>query len=349
MTGGHYSEAARKPRFRGVAWADGHAHARSRDSRSRSRGSAAWGCRPGTAPRTRRRRSRRSTARSSSASSSSTPPTSTARSPGENETLVGKAIADRRDERRARDEVRQRLRGRQAKRQRAAGVRARGDRPVARAARRRPRRPLLPASRRQDGADRGDGRCDGGARRRRQGAAHRPLGGVAGDDPARARGAPGDGAAERVLAVGARAGGQRGARDGARARDRLRRILAARARLPDGCVHVARRLRRRRLPEVSAALPGRELRAQPRPRRARAGDRGARRAARPRSSRSRGCCRAATTSCRSPGRSGARTSRRTPARRTVELDDGDLARIEEAFPKHAAAGDRYADMSTIDS
>jgi aryl-alcohol dehydrogenase-like predicted oxidoreductase len=33
----------------------------------------------------------------------------------------------------------------------------------------------------------------------------------------------------------------------------------------------------------------------------------------------------------------------------VELDAGDLARIEEAFPKHAAAGDRYADMSTIDS
>jgi aryl-alcohol dehydrogenase-like predicted oxidoreductase len=33
----------------------------------------------------------------------------------------------------------------------------------------------------------------------------------------------------------------------------------------------------------------------------------------------------------------------------VELDGADLARIEEAFPKHAAAGDRYADMSTIDA
>jgi aryl-alcohol dehydrogenase-like predicted oxidoreductase len=33
----------------------------------------------------------------------------------------------------------------------------------------------------------------------------------------------------------------------------------------------------------------------------------------------------------------------------VELDGDDLARIEEAFPKHAAVGDRYADMSTIDS
>ncbi len=33
----------------------------------------------------------------------------------------------------------------------------------------------------------------------------------------------------------------------------------------------------------------------------------------------------------------------------VELDGDDLARIEEAFPKHAAVGDRYADMSTIDN
>jgi aryl-alcohol dehydrogenase-like predicted oxidoreductase len=32
----------------------------------------------------------------------------------------------------------------------------------------------------------------------------------------------------------------------------------------------------------------------------------------------------------------------------VELSEGDLARIEEAFPKGATAGDRYPDMSTID-
>ncbi len=32
----------------------------------------------------------------------------------------------------------------------------------------------------------------------------------------------------------------------------------------------------------------------------------------------------------------------------VELSDDDLARIEEAFPKGATAGERYADMSTID-
>jgi aryl-alcohol dehydrogenase-like predicted oxidoreductase len=32
----------------------------------------------------------------------------------------------------------------------------------------------------------------------------------------------------------------------------------------------------------------------------------------------------------------------------IDLTDADLARIEEAFPKHATAGDRYANMSAID-
>jgi aryl-alcohol dehydrogenase-like predicted oxidoreductase len=31
----------------------------------------------------------------------------------------------------------------------------------------------------------------------------------------------------------------------------------------------------------------------------------------------------------------------------VELSAGDLARIEEAFPKGATAGNRYADMSSV--
>jgi hypothetical protein len=34
---------------------------------------------------------------------------------------------------------------------------------------------------------------------------------------------------------------------------------------------------------------------------------------------------------------------------TVELTEDDLARIEEAFPPGATAGDRYADMSPIDA
>jgi aryl-alcohol dehydrogenase-like predicted oxidoreductase len=33
----------------------------------------------------------------------------------------------------------------------------------------------------------------------------------------------------------------------------------------------------------------------------------------------------------------------------VELTEDDLARIEEAFPKGATVGARYADMSTIDA
>jgi hypothetical protein len=33
----------------------------------------------------------------------------------------------------------------------------------------------------------------------------------------------------------------------------------------------------------------------------------------------------------------------------VELTEDDLARIEEAVPKGATAGDRYADMSAIDA
>ena len=33
----------------------------------------------------------------------------------------------------------------------------------------------------------------------------------------------------------------------------------------------------------------------------------------------------------------------------VELADEDLARLDELFPRGAASGDRYADMSTIDA
>ena len=49
---------------------------------------------------------------------------------------------------------------------------------IARAPRHRLHRPLLPAPCRSGGADRGDGRRAGGAGRGRQGALHRPLGGV---------------------------------------------------------------------------------------------------------------------------------------------------------------------------
>ena len=209
--------------------------------------------------------------------------------PGENE--AARRHGDRRPARRgrARDEVRQRLsRGRHAQHQRAARVRARGDRPVARAARRRPRRPLLPAPRRQDGADRGDGRRDGGARRRRQGAAPRPVGGVAGDDPARARGAPDHGAADASTRCGRATRrttrcSRRCASSGS-ASSRTRRSAAASSpgafRSPDDFDDGDFR-------KYQPRFQGENFAAQPRPRRARAGDRAPRRACTPGAARAR--------------------------------------------------------------
>ena len=66
-----------------------------------------------------------------------------------------------------------------------------------------------------------------------------PLGGLAGHDPPRARRPPDRRSADGVLAVDARSRG-RGAADGARAGHRLRRLLPARARLPVGRDHQAR-------------------------------------------------------------------------------------------------------------
>ena len=108
--------------------------------------------------------------------------------PFTNEQLVGKAIKDRRDEvqlatkfgnERLPDGSRVGINGR-------PGVRPRGVRRLAAAARRRPHRPLLPAPRRQDGADRGDRRRHGRAGRGRQGPPPRPLGGRAPDTIRRA-------------------------------------------------------------------------------------------------------------------------------------------------------------------
>ena len=120
--------------------------------------------RPG---RRRARRSPPSTAPSISASTSSTPPTCTARS--RTSELVGRAIRDRRDDvvvatkfGNVRDDGR-----RLPRHQRHARIRARGLRRVAAAARRRHHRPLLPAPRRSEHADRGHRRRDGRARQGR--------------------------------------------------------------------------------------------------------------------------------------------------------------------------------------
>ena len=134
--------------------------------------------------------------------------------PFTNEELVGKAIAGRRDEvilatkfgiRFAPTEdnpTNRVLDG--SPRERAAL-----DRGLAGAARHRPRRPLLPAPRRPQHADRGDGRRDGRAREGGQGPPPRSQRGVARDPAPRARHASHHRAADRVLAVDARPRGTR--------------------------------------------------------------------------------------------------------------------------------------------
>ena len=95
-----------------------------------------------------------------------------------------------------------------------------------------------------------------------QGAPPRPLRGERRDDPPRARRAPDHRGAERVLAVDARRRGRDPA-DARGARHRVRRLLAARPRLPVGALHLARGARRGRLPPLRAALHRREPRGEP--------------------------------------------------------------------------------------
>ena len=101
------------------------------------------------------------------------------------------------------------------------------------------------------------------------------------------------------------------------ARDRARRLLAARTRLPVGALHLARGARRGRLPPLRAALHRREPQAEPEARRARQGARG-REGDHARAAGARvGARTAASTSSRSPAPSGSPTWRRTsPPRRS---------------------------------
>ena len=129
--------------------------------------------------------------------------------PFTNERLVGRAIAGRRDEvvlatkfgnERGTDGT--------SGRQRPARVRGRGLRRVAEPARGRPHRPLLPAPGRHHGADRGDGGRDGRAGRGGQGALPGPFRGRARDDPPGPPRPSDRGAADRVLALDPRVGGE---------------------------------------------------------------------------------------------------------------------------------------------
>ncbi len=98
---------------------------------------------------------------------------------------------------------------------------------LAAAAADRHHRPALPAPRRPERPHRGRRRHRQGAHRRRQGAPLRPVRGRGRDDPPRPRGAAGHRAAERVLALLARARGGDPARAGG-ARHRLRAVQPAR-------------------------------------------------------------------------------------------------------------------------
>ena len=156
-----------------------------------------------------------------------------------------------------------------------------------------------------DDADRGHGRRDGRARASQGKVRYLGLSEAAPQTiRARARRSTRSRRCRPSIRCGAATPEDGSAADGARARHRLRRLQPARPRLPDR--------RRSRRPTTS---PTDDYRRSSRPRfqgenfqrnlelvDAGRGDRAARRAARRRSSRWRGCWRRATTSCRSRGR-----------------------------------------------
>ena len=209
-------------------------------------------------PATTRSRSPRSTARSTSASRSSTPPTCTASAATRNWSAGrSRAAATAWCWPRSSATCATPDGGRRGISGRPEYVRPRLRRLPA-AARRRPHRPVLPAPRRPQGADRGHRRGDGRAGRRRQGALPGAVRGRAGDDPARACRAPDHRAADRILALGREPEDEscRPCRElgiGFVAYSPLGRGFLAGNRSPvDDC--------RRRLPPPRPALPGRELR-----------------------------------------------------------------------------------------
>ena len=144
-----------------------------------------------------------------------------------------------------------------------------------------------------------------------QGQALRPVRGGRADDPPRARGPAGDRAAERVLAVVARARGGDPA-DARGARDRVRAVQPAGQGLPDRADRREHDVRR----AATSATPSRASRpggAQGEPGARRPARRGSPsgRTRRRRRSRSPGCSRRSRGSCRSRARRSCTGSRRT--------------------------------------
>ena len=157
-------------------------------------------------------------------------------------------------------------------------------------------------------------------------------------DPPRACGAAGDGAAERILAVVARAGdGDPAAAARSSASASCRSARSARASSPARSTRTTKFDKndfRNIVPRFSAGEP----QGQPGPgRSARARSRRARRR-RPRRSRSRGCWRRSPGSCRSPARPSCIAWRRTSARACSTLTRRRSREIETALARRQGAG-----------
>ena len=204
-------------------------------------------------------------------------------------------------------------------------------------------RPALPAPRRPERPDRGRRRHRQGADRGGQGQALRPLGGRRAEHPPRPRRAAGDGAAERVLALVARAGGRDPA-DARGARHRLRPVQPARQGLPHRDDRREHAVRERRLPQHRAALH------RPRGSSARtslSSSSCARspsaRAPRRRRSRSPGCSRRSRGSSRSPARRSCTGSRRTSPPPSSSSPPTTCARSRTRLPD--AQGARYSEAN----
>ena len=214
-------------------------------------------------------RSASSIAISTPAAISSTPPTCTAAAATRSSSA--RRSAGRRDVVLA-DEVRQRPRPerRVPRRPRRPAVRPGVLRRQPQAAGRRGDRPLLPAPRRSEDADRGDRRRDGRAGEGGEGALPRAVRSRAGDDSAGGEGPSHRGACRRSIRSGAASRKTRSCRR-ARAGHRVRRLQPARPRLSHRAS--SRRSTTCRPTTTAATRPvsGRELREEPR---ARQNDRG---------------------------------------------------------------------------
>ena len=153
--------------------------------------------------------------------------------PYTNEELVGRAIKDRRDQVVLATKFGFTLphRRRPRPRRQQPGQHPHRRRGLAAAAGHRPHRPLLPAPGRPEHAHRGHRRGAGRTGRRGQDPPHRPVRGLGRHHPPRPRRPPDHRAAVGVLAVDPRPGA-RGAAAAARARHRVRALLAAGPRVP---------------------------------------------------------------------------------------------------------------------